>query len=186
MTLLEITANGFNAASIFLASRNSVHTWWTGVIGCALFGLLFWSQHLYADANLQGLFILTSFLGWAFWMQGKVAAPITKMGTLDLLVCTGTTTLATLVLQSYLKRYTNDVAPMADALIFTGSLTAQFLLMLRFRETWIVWLIVNSVSIPLLISRELYLSAALYGAFWVNAFYGFQHWKRLEVHAQTV
>jgi hypothetical protein len=33
---LEISANAVNALSILLAGRNSVHTWWTGIIGCAL------------------------------------------------------------------------------------------------------------------------------------------------------
>jgi nicotinamide mononucleotide transporter len=39
---LEIAANVTVAASILLAGRNSVHTWWTGIIGCSLFGLVFY------------------------------------------------------------------------------------------------------------------------------------------------
>ncbi|MES2570562.1 MAG: nicotinamide riboside transporter PnuC, partial [Verrucomicrobiota bacterium] len=38
---MEIAANFFNAVSILLAGRNSVHTWWTGIIGCLLFGWVF-------------------------------------------------------------------------------------------------------------------------------------------------
>jgi len=33
---LEIAANPVNALSIFLAARNSMQTWWVGVIGCAV------------------------------------------------------------------------------------------------------------------------------------------------------
>lgn len=53
MTGLEIAANAVMAASILLAARNSVHTWWTGIIGCSLFGFLFWHTRLYADVLLQ-------------------------------------------------------------------------------------------------------------------------------------
>ena len=37
MRYAEIAANAFNAVSILLAARNSLHTWWTGIVGCALF-----------------------------------------------------------------------------------------------------------------------------------------------------
>lgn len=50
---LEIAANVTVAASILLAGRNSVHTWWTGIIGCTLFGLVFYEARLYADVVLQ-------------------------------------------------------------------------------------------------------------------------------------
>ncbi|MBE0539823.1 MAG: nicotinamide mononucleotide transporter [Verrucomicrobia bacterium] len=48
---VEIAANVLNAASIVLAARNSLHTWWVGIVGCVLFGLVFFGTHLYADVN---------------------------------------------------------------------------------------------------------------------------------------
>jgi len=41
-----------------------VHTWWSGIIGCALFAWVFYEARLYADVTLQGFFILTSIYGW--------------------------------------------------------------------------------------------------------------------------
>ena len=35
---LELAANAFTAAAIVLAGRNSVHTWWTGIVGCRQLG----------------------------------------------------------------------------------------------------------------------------------------------------
>jgi nicotinamide mononucleotide transporter len=60
---LEIGANAVNALSIVLAARNSVHTWWTGIVGCALFGAVFFLSRLYADTLLQVFFIGTSAVG---------------------------------------------------------------------------------------------------------------------------
>jgi len=42
MTLLEISANIFILISVYLANRNSIHTWWTGIIATILFGFLFY------------------------------------------------------------------------------------------------------------------------------------------------
>lgn len=39
MNYPELAANAFNAVSIVLAGRNSVHTWWTGIVCCVLFCL---------------------------------------------------------------------------------------------------------------------------------------------------
>lgn len=41
---LELSANVVTAVAIVLAGRNSIHIWWTGIVGGALFGaLLFYS-----------------------------------------------------------------------------------------------------------------------------------------------
>ena len=52
----ELAANTVNAISILLATLNSVHTWWTGIAGCLLFGWVFLGTQLYADATLQAFF----------------------------------------------------------------------------------------------------------------------------------
>jgi nicotinamide mononucleotide transporter len=57
MNPLEIFANIFNLVSVFLANRNHVHTWWTGIVGTILFGVLFFEVKLYADVILQIFFI---------------------------------------------------------------------------------------------------------------------------------
>ena len=46
-----------------------VHTWWSGIIGCALFAWVFYEARLYADVTLQGFFILTSIYGWWKWLH---------------------------------------------------------------------------------------------------------------------
>src|SRR5438874_9236391 len=73
---LELAANVFTAAAIVLAGRNNVHTWWTGMLGCALFGLLFARNRLYADVALQVFFVATSLLGWWKWLRGQHGQPL--------------------------------------------------------------------------------------------------------------
>ena len=68
-----------------------------------------------------------------------------------------------------LKHYTNAYAPVIDSAVLMFSVIAQVLLMGRRIENWPVWLLVNTVSVPLYASRGLYLTAALYAAYWINA-----------------
>jgi nicotinamide mononucleotide transporter len=178
---LEIAANAFTAVAIVLAGRNSVHTWWTGIIGCTLFGLLFAQSRLYADVVLQVFFVGTSLLGWWRWLRGRhgTPLPVTHAGwrTLAWMVPLGVA--ATAAYGALLHHYTNAYAPFVDSAVLVFSVIAQLLMMGRRIENWPVWLLVNTIAVPLYASRELYLTAVLYAGFWVNAIVSWRWWRRL-------
>ncbi len=181
MSPLEISSNAALALSIFLAGRNSVHTWWTGIGACLLFGWLFYEAQLYADVTLQGFFIATSLVGCWQWIKGKqgLALPISRSAPLNLLFAAGGGLLVALAYGWLLNRFTNAYAPFIDSMVLAFSVIAQLLLMRRRFETWPFWLLVNTLAVPLFYSRELYLTAVLYGIFWLNALIAWRHWHRL-------
>ncbi|WP_061240283.1 nicotinamide riboside transporter PnuC [Ectopseudomonas composti] len=183
---LEIFANLFYLVSVVLAARNSVHTWGVGLVGCVLFGWLFFSVQLYADVTLQVFFIATSLLGWWSWLRGRQggALPISRAGAAGLGLAL---LLAVIVAGAYgalLHHFTDAYAPFIDSLVLTLSVLAQLLLMRRKLETWYGWLLVNTLAVPLFASRELYLTAFIYLLFWCNAWYGLYCWRR-ELNAQS-
>jgi nicotinamide riboside transporter PnuC len=73
---LEIAANAVMAVSIVLSGRNNLHSWWLGIVGCAMFAALFYSVNLYADVALQLFFIVTCIVGWLQWLRGAGGAPL--------------------------------------------------------------------------------------------------------------
>jgi nicotinamide mononucleotide transporter len=183
-TGLEIGANAVNALSILLAARNSVHTWWIGIVGCALFGVVFFLSRLYADALLQLFFIGTSALGWWQWLAGGgegEALPVTHVAwSRILLIMVAAVGVAT----GYgfvLWRFTDAFAPFVDSLILALSVTAQFLLMYRKYESWWFWLMVNTLCAVLFGVRGLWVTAGLYTAFWINAVFALVRWRGLVV-----
>lgn len=177
----EISANALNAVSIVLAGRNSVHTWSTGIIGCALFVYVYFGARLYADVTLQVFFIATSILGWWNWLHGRKGAelPLRTSSLRFLLYCAAGGACAVVGYGSLLHRYTNAYAPFLDSVILAFSVLGQFLLMGRRIETWWCWLLVNTIAVPLYFQRGLFLTSVLYAAFWVNAFVSFLHWRKL-------
>lgn len=181
MSPLEIAANAFTAAAIFLAGRNSVHTWWSGIIGCTLFGVLFAQNRLYADVVLQVFFVATSLIGWWRWLHGRqgAALPVTHAGPRTLLWMAPAGVAATAVYGALLHHYTDAYAPFVDSAVLVFSVIAQLLMMQRRIESWPVWLLVNTIAVPLYASRELYLTAVLYAAFWVNAIVSWIWWRKL-------
>ena len=177
---LEIAANLVNLAAIALATRNSLHTWWTGILGCILFGALFALSRLYADLTLQVFFIATSLLGWWQWRHhhGKIEAlPITRTTPGELALTLPLAALAALGYGWLLHRFTDAYAPFLDSLVLALSVAAQLLLMRRKLENWLFWFAANTLAVPLFASRELWLTAFFYGLFWLNAPLGFFRWR---------
>ncbi|GGZ03297.1 nicotinamide riboside transporter PnuC [Pseudoduganella plicata] len=180
MSLLEIAANAVMAVSIVLAGRNNVHSWWLGVVGCTLFALLCYDVRLYADVALQVFFILTCIVGWVQWLRGASGKPLpigsASVRSLAAMACAGLA--ATFAYGMMLREFTDAYAPFIDSAVLAFSVIAQFLLMGRRIETWPVWLLVNTISVPLYAGRGLYLTAVLYAAYWVNAVVSWWWWNR--------
>jgi nicotinamide mononucleotide transporter len=176
---LEYAANGFYLLAVFLAARNSIHTWWLGIIGCALFAVLFFQVQLYAESMLMLFFIASNFVGWYQWGRARGIKHVSRVRLQHLLLFTAAALLVTAVHGYLLHNMTNAYAPYVDSSILMFSLIAQFLLMNRKLETWWFWLLVNTLAIPLYVSRELYVTAIVYCGFWFNAWYGLYLWHKL-------
>ncbi len=197
-TPMELAANVMTAICIFLAGRNSVHTWWTGIVACVLFMWVFFTSQLYADVTLQVFFIVTSVIGWWNWTKKDIpvdiseagdgselhlhveTTPISYAGTRKILSMGAVSIVIAAGYGYLLHKYTNAYAPWIDSTVLVFSIMAQLLLMKRNVENWAVWLLVNTLSVPLYWSRDLQLTAVLYAAFWVNALWSWKTWVKLE------
>ena len=179
---VELAASVLTTVSILLAARNSVHTWWTGIAGCGLFAVTFYRAALYADVTLQFFFIVTSAIGWWHWMHGRAGEtlPVTRTTRREFGGAIVLAALATVGYGALLMRFTNAYAPFVDSGILTLSVVAQVFLLRRRVENWPVWLLVNTISVPLYASRGLHLTAGLYAMYWVNAWFGWWRWLQLQ------
>lgn len=180
MSSLEIVANIVMALATILAGRNNIHSWWLGIVGCALFGVLFYGVKLYADVALQLFFIVTCLIGWRAWAAGDHGRqmPITSVKFSTLAWMTGAGIVGAAAYGLMLHNFTNAYAPFIDSSVLAFSIIAQFLLMARRMETWPVWVLVNAVSVPLYLSRDLKLTALLYAGYLINALVSWRWWRR--------
>ena len=178
---LEWLANGFYSVSVLVAARNSIHTWWTGIVGSSLFALVFFNARLYADTTLMLIFALTCVLGWWQWLRGHqgAALPISTTALHHLAWYGVPALLLTLGYGALLHQFTDAYAPFWDSAVLGFSLLAEFLLLRRKLENWYVWILVNLIAIPLYFSRELYVTATVYSFYLLNACYGWWHWRNL-------
>jgi nicotinamide mononucleotide transporter len=195
MSALEIGANAFNVLSVWFASRNSVHTWWSGIVGCALYGLLFTEVRLYADVTLQGFFVASCVVGWWNWLRGgeaRAAAdgtvaelPITHVRPVTAVSFAAIAVVAAGGYGWLLHALTDAANPFVDSTVLSLSILAQLLMVARKVETWPVWFLVDCIAVPLYGSKGLWLTAAVYAFFLVLVVLGWLRWNRL-LGRQTV
>ena len=53
---------------VWLTARVNVWNFPVGILNCAILGLGFFQQRLFADASLQIVFIVLAVLGWRKWL----------------------------------------------------------------------------------------------------------------------
>jgi len=77
-----------------------------------------------------------------------------------------------------LSRFTDSPVPEWDSFITSLSIIATWMLARKIYEHWYLWIIVNSVSSVLFLSRGLYPTMVLYIIYCVMSFSGLRVWKR--------
>ena len=180
VSALEWAAVGLTAWCIWLAGQNKILTWPVGIAAVLCYAKLFYDAKLYADTLLQFFFVATSLYGWMFWSKkaDNLVEPIRRVTVLAGVVLLAIAVAVTYGYSSLLVRFTDSPAPTLDSMVLVFSIVGQLLLMRRYIENWPVWILVNSVSVPLYFSRELYLTAIMYAVFWVHAWYAWWKWSK--------
>lgn len=163
---------------VWLTAQRSIYNFPVGILNCALLFFLFFEQRLFADAGLQIFFIILGINGWWLWFNGKQSnVPISRLAKSQIIVY-GLVTFILVALLVMVLSLVKGSIPLFDALITALSLTAQRLLNLRKLESWMVWITVDLISIPVYCYKQLYLIALLYGIFLMLCIYGYKQWHK--------
>ncbi|MCR1983657.1 nicotinamide riboside transporter PnuC [Cellulosimicrobium cellulans] len=199
----EIVGNGFGLASALGGMRRKVWAWPVGIVGNLLLLTVFLGAvfatpnpvNLLGQAGRQVMFVVVSVYGWVQWRKTQA-----RLGDADadshgvavvprwaswrqraflVVALVGGTALLTPVfraLESYEPVW-------ADAWIFMGSLLATYGMAKGWVEFWLVWVAVDIVGVPLLISAGFYASAFMYVFYGAFTLVGFFVWWRVNRRA---
>ena len=166
---------------VWLAARAIIWNFHFGILNGAILGLVFLQQRLFADASLQVVFIVLNARGLQQWRAGQQLSetePVyraTRRDNLHAMLAIA----CMLPLLWYVLGLMKGSAPLIDALVTSLSIVAQWLLNRRVLENWIWWIVVDLISIPLYVSRNLPLIAVLYVVFLLICVQGYVRWRAL-------
>jgi nicotinamide mononucleotide transporter len=182
VTLLELLAVIASATGVWLGTTGKRIMWpWYGLSG-VLYGWLFFNYDLYASASLQIVFIAAAIWGWFGWgPQGAISRNLSW--TLRLTVLSAGTVIWLLITPFLVSLGAAAARPDAFGLVF--SIIAQVLMVLQFRDNWVVWFVVNVVYVGLFWSQDLKFTSLLYVVFAAIALRGWLNWQKLQRTEQS-
>jgi nicotinamide mononucleotide transporter len=172
--------------------RRKIWAWPVGILGNALLFTVFLGAvfgtpnpvNLLGQAGRQVMFIIVSVYGWVQWSRSRSAGTVAVAphwaGTRARIGLGVGLVAGTLILTPIFRALGSFEPVWADAWIFTGSLLATYGMARGWTEFWLIWVAVDIVGVPLLISAGYYASAILYlfyGAFTIT---GFVIWSRVQ------
>jgi nicotinamide mononucleotide transporter len=178
---LEIAAVVFTLANVWLAVKQNLWTWPTGIVSVILYGVVFYQSRFYSNAALQIVYLVLSIHGWSVWLHGganRSELRVTRTTVRQWIACTISAVALTAIIFGLLRWTTDATFPFWDALTTAISLVAQWMLNEKLLENWRGWLLVDIIYVPMLAFGGRALTAGLYAVFCVMAWRGYVEWKR--------
>lgn len=192
----EVVGNLFGLASALGGLRRKIWAWPVGIVGNVLLFTVFLggvfhtpqATDLYGQAGRQVFFVAVAVYGWVRWSRtrrvarehGEPDAPavVPRWAGPSGWIQIGVVAVAGTVVCALIFRELGSYGPWADAWIFVGSLLATYGMARGWIEFWLIWIAVDAVGVPLLLSAGYYPSAFLYLVYAGVVVSGFVVWWR--------
>lgn len=179
---VEILGVVFSLLYLLFSIRQNILLWPAGMISAILYMVVFFHSKFYADMGLNVYYFFISIYGWIVWSRGKSGSgeglQITRIALKQGLILALITALAFAGIGIILDHFTDSPVPYWDAFTTALSFTATWMLARKILEHWILWLIIDVVSMALYLYRGLYPTLLLFGVYSIMAVVGFIQWRR--------
>lgn len=181
---VEVSGTVSGLAYLYFSIRQSILTWPLGLLSSALYVYVFFVSKFYADMGLQFYYVVISIYGWYAWLHGngnsnhhgelKVSRTSVilwiKLFVANLLLYVG--------IAYVLINFTDSPVPYWDSFTTALSIVATWMLARKKIEHWLLWVIIDSVSLGLYIYKGLYPTSILFFVYTVMAVVGFIEWRK--------
>ena len=173
-TLTGFLYLGFSIRQHFL-------TWPAGLFNALFYIAVFFSSKIYADMTLQFYYVAISIYGWWRWHHGNTTGNllgVTRTSRTLWLKLLASSILLFIAIAFILVRYTDSPVPILDGLTTALSIVATWMLAQKKIEHWLMWIVVDSISMGLFIVKGLYPTTLLFFVYTVLAIYGYFEWRK--------
>ena len=181
--VLELTAIIFGLLSVWLAKKNNIWVFPTGIINTAIYTYLLWKWSLLGDMMINFYYVIMSIYGWYHWTRKKgntVEYPISRMNTHEkkvaILLFIGTEIFVIAVYTFFDKftHWTSYVDTFVTGIFFVG----MWLMARRKIENWILWIVGDIISVPMYYEKGYSFTSIQYLIFTIIAIFGYLAWKK--------
>lgn len=191
-TPLAIIAGIAGVISVVLCAKGRVEFYFIGFIQTISYLVLAWQNVFYGEVIENLFYLVTMVWGIFVWKKNSVA---NEDGTEDVAAKKFTpmqwvasiilTVIATYVVGIWLESIGSHQA-YTDAATNVLAIFAQLLMVRRYREQWIWWIIIDLLCVKLWFVAGSWTMVAMYVAWTINCVYGWYNWSKLNKEQKKV
>ena len=183
--ILQIAGVTLGLLYLWLEYRADIRLWIVGLAMPVVHGTLYYKSGLYADFAMQLVYIAAGIYGLTAWSRRSESQPEKAAVTIGFAPARAwvAAALAYSVLHGaiywVLTTFTDSSVPFWDSMTTALCIVAYWMLARKYVEQWLVWLLVDAITVGLYIFKGIPFTAALYGLYCVLAVAGYMRWRRL-------
>jgi nicotinamide mononucleotide transporter len=166
--------------NVVLVALRSVWNYAFGIVGVAIYAVVFFHAKLYSDTLLQVFFLIVQFYGLWQWRRSQRDAGEVVVERLTMAARMGWAAGLVLAILGWgwlMHRFTDASFPWWDASVAMISVAAQYLMSVRKLENWWLWILANIVSIGLYAAKALWITTGLYVLLLGISVLGLARWR---------
>jgi len=173
--MIEILAVLTTLFCVILTMKSNIWGWPIGIISTVLYFIVFFNQHLYAEAILQIIFTIQGAYGWYYWGKNKAKKPFfisKKRFTCDMIILC----ISVIFLAHILAVKTDNPEPAYDAVTSMLSIYGTWYLAKKNMYGWVMFIIADFFFIFMFVPEKMFWSAGLYCILLILAINGLIKW----------
>lgn len=180
---IELASVLLSIAFLVLLMRESIWCWPFGIVGSALGVFLFVAPgaevKLYSEAVLYTYYVWIGIYGWMRWKRkGKEESRIRAWSLKQHLQAFALGGILTPILGFVMDNIFQSNSPYLDAFTTVFSFIASYMQAEKIFTSWHFWIVINSITIGLYLSRGLNMYSGLMMVYLVLSFFGLYQWKK--------
>lgn len=184
---LGVIASLTGVTCVILCGMGKLSNYIFGTVNVILYAIVAWKAKYYGDVMLNLLYYFpTNFLGFFVWskhIDQEKNEVYKKRMTLKQDVFLAVISIAGVLGYSFLLKLLGGNLPIVDSMSTVFSVIAQILMIKRFMEQWVIWIIVDIVSVIMWIAAfftggESVAVLMMWSVYLANAVIMFVKWHR--------
>lgn len=181
-SLLSLITGMLGVFSVTLCSQRRVSSFLFGIFQISCYMVLAARQHFFGELVENGFYLLTTLAGIYTWTRNYDAGDDGNSVQARRLSVRGwaVTMLFFLIGVAggyWLLRRTSDPHPLLDTVSSVPAFVAQLLMMLRYREQWIFWIVVDLIKVAMWVVQGDWCMVAQFSFWVIVCIYGLKKWK---------
>lgn len=173
---------------VVLTAKGKISSYIFNFIQMITYMIICWDATLYLEFGEQVFYFIACIFGVVLWKKnmtknedGSEQVIAKKFKLWHWIATVVITIVSTLILGYFGDNILGSTLSYLDALTVALAVIAQLLMVWRYREQWIVWIVIDVSSLVMFIILGNWSMVAMYIAWTINAIYGWYNWSKLSI-----